>query len=129
MSAKSVRGEGGKKPASAATNLLAGGGAGMMEALVCHPLDNQSADAIVEEKDCPGTEKARVRPDWEGHRQERDGVRIVQGPGCGFDGHCAQDGDPIYFIRVVQTAFGRSQWSSDIDSDICRYVDFPNPRA
>ena len=39
MSAKSVRGEGQKKPASAATNLIAGGGAGMMEALVCHPLD------------------------------------------------------------------------------------------
>ncbi|SPO01003.1 probable succinate-fumarate transporter [Cephalotrichum gorgonifer] len=29
----------GKTPPSAATNLLAGGGAGMMEALVCHPLD------------------------------------------------------------------------------------------
>ncbi|KAL2270539.1 hypothetical protein VTJ83DRAFT_2723 [Remersonia thermophila] len=28
-----------KKPTSAATNLIAGGGAGMMEALVCHPLD------------------------------------------------------------------------------------------
>ncbi|CAK7216625.1 Mitochondrial succinate-fumarate transporter [Sporothrix curviconia] len=28
-----------KKPASAAINLVAGGGAGMMEALVCHPLD------------------------------------------------------------------------------------------
>ncbi|KZZ89114.1 succinate/fumarate mitochondrial transporter [Ascosphaera apis ARSEF 7405] len=28
-----------KKPASAAVNLIAGGGAGMMEALVCHPLD------------------------------------------------------------------------------------------
>ncbi|KAI1978625.1 Mitochondrial succinate-fumarate transporter [Ophidiomyces ophidiicola] len=27
------------KPASAAVNLIAGGGAGMMEALVCHPLD------------------------------------------------------------------------------------------
>ncbi|KAI9734520.1 MAG: Mitochondrial succinate-fumarate transporter [Cirrosporium novae-zelandiae] len=57
MSAKSVQGPGGKKPASAATNLigmdilwvtcllvadernLAGGGAGMMEALACHPLD------------------------------------------------------------------------------------------
>ena len=39
MSAKSVKGEGGKKPASAATNLIAGGGAGMMEALICHPLD------------------------------------------------------------------------------------------
>lgn len=39
MSAKSVKGEDGKKPASAATNLIAGGGAGMMEALVCHPLD------------------------------------------------------------------------------------------
>lgn len=39
MSAKSVSGPGGKKPASAATNLIAGGGAGMMEALVCHPLD------------------------------------------------------------------------------------------
>lgn len=39
MSAKSVKGEKGKKPASAATNLIAGGGAGMMEALVCHPLD------------------------------------------------------------------------------------------
>lgn len=39
MSAKSVKGEHGKKPASAATNLIAGGGAGMMEALVCHPLD------------------------------------------------------------------------------------------
>lgn len=39
MSAKSVKGEHGKKPASAAVNLIAGGGAGMMEALVCHPLD------------------------------------------------------------------------------------------
>lgn len=39
MSAKSTSGPGGKKPASAATNLIAGGGAGMMEALVCHPLD------------------------------------------------------------------------------------------
>ncbi|KAH9819340.1 Succinate/fumarate mitochondrial transporter [Teratosphaeria destructans] len=39
MSAKTVSGPGGKKPASAATNLIAGGGAGMMEALVCHPLD------------------------------------------------------------------------------------------
>lgn len=39
MSAKSTKGPGGKKPASAATNLIAGGGAGMMEALVCHPLD------------------------------------------------------------------------------------------
>lgn len=39
MSAKSTKGPGGKKPASAATNLVAGGGAGMMEALVCHPLD------------------------------------------------------------------------------------------
>ncbi|KAF1821965.1 mitochondrial carrier [Dissoconium aciculare CBS 342.82] len=28
-----------RKPASAATNLIAGGAAGMMEALVCHPLD------------------------------------------------------------------------------------------
>ncbi|CAP68296.1 uncharacterized protein PODANS_7_3900 [Podospora anserina S mat+] len=31
--------DGQKKPATAATNLIAGGGAGMMEALVCHPLD------------------------------------------------------------------------------------------
>lgn len=39
MSAKSVKSAGGKKPASAAVNFIAGGGAGMMEALVCHPLD------------------------------------------------------------------------------------------
>ncbi|OCL07343.1 hypothetical protein AOQ84DRAFT_365046, partial [Glonium stellatum] len=39
MSAKTIQGPGGKQPASAATNLIAGGGAGMMEALVCHPLD------------------------------------------------------------------------------------------
>ncbi|MCJ1438628.1 hypothetical protein MMC27_008018 [Xylographa pallens] len=39
MSAKNVNGPGGKKPASAATNLIAGGTAGMIEALVCHPLD------------------------------------------------------------------------------------------
>ncbi|KAI3343754.1 mitochondrial carrier [Ustulina deusta] len=38
MSTK-VGGKDGKKPPSAATNLIAGGGAGMMEALVCHPLD------------------------------------------------------------------------------------------
>lgn len=31
--------DGGKQPPSAAVNLIAGGGAGMMEALVCHPLD------------------------------------------------------------------------------------------
>lgn len=39
MSAKNVKGPGGKKPASVATNLIAGGGAGAMEALACHPLD------------------------------------------------------------------------------------------
>ncbi|OAT06640.1 succinate/fumarate mitochondrial transporter [Blastomyces gilchristii SLH14081] len=39
MSSKNVNGPNGKKPASAATNLIAGGTAGMMEALVCHPLD------------------------------------------------------------------------------------------
>ncbi|KAF7563953.1 hypothetical protein G7046_g133 [Stylonectria norvegica] len=32
-------GEGKKQPPSVATNLIAGGGAGMMEALACHPLD------------------------------------------------------------------------------------------
>ncbi|KAK1756386.1 Succinate/fumarate mitochondrial transporter [Echria macrotheca] len=36
--ATKVNGDG-RKPPSAATNLIAGGGAGMMEALVCHPLD------------------------------------------------------------------------------------------
>jgi solute carrier family 25 citrate transporter 1 len=39
MSAKSTAGPGGKKPPSPATNLIAGGAAGMMEALACHPLD------------------------------------------------------------------------------------------
>ncbi|RAL59540.1 hypothetical protein DID88_006534 [Monilinia fructigena] len=39
MPEKGTKGTDGKKPASAATNLLAGGAAGMMEALVCHPLD------------------------------------------------------------------------------------------
>ncbi|QDS75164.1 Mitochondrial succinate-fumarate transporter [Venturia effusa] len=39
MSTKTTAGSAGKKPASAATNLIAGGGAGMMEALICHPLD------------------------------------------------------------------------------------------
>jgi len=37
--ATKVNGSGKKKAPSAATNLIAGGGAGMMEALVCHPLD------------------------------------------------------------------------------------------
>ncbi|KAI0430355.1 mitochondrial carrier [Xylaria sp. FL1042] len=37
--ATKVTGKDGKAPPSAATNLVAGGGAGMMEALVCHPLD------------------------------------------------------------------------------------------
>ncbi|KAI5465378.1 mitochondrial carrier domain-containing protein [Mariannaea sp. PMI_226] len=35
----SRNGDGKKQPPSAATNLVAGGAAGMMEALVCHPLD------------------------------------------------------------------------------------------
>ncbi|EPE25000.1 Mitochondrial carrier [Glarea lozoyensis ATCC 20868] len=39
MSAKNIAGPNGKKPTTAATNLIAGGAAGMMEALVCHPLD------------------------------------------------------------------------------------------
>ncbi|KIW02507.1 uncharacterized protein PV09_06307 [Verruconis gallopava] len=39
MASNSTKGSNGKQPASAATNLIAGGGAGMMEALVCHPLD------------------------------------------------------------------------------------------
>ncbi|CAJ2509742.1 Uu.00g056420.m01.CDS01 [Anthostomella pinea] len=37
--ATKVTGKDGKGPPSAATNLIAGGGAGMMEALACHPLD------------------------------------------------------------------------------------------
>jgi hypothetical protein len=64
MSAKSIKSEGAKKPASAATNLIgmvsgvldyvtspvaeyliAGGGAGMMEALACHPLGQRAINA------------------------------------------------------------------------------------
>ncbi|KAI1085572.1 mitochondrial carrier [Whalleya microplaca] len=37
--ATKVTGKDGKAPPTAATNFLAGGGAGMMEALACHPLD------------------------------------------------------------------------------------------
>ncbi|KAI1500740.1 mitochondrial carrier [Biscogniauxia marginata] len=37
--ATKVGGKDGKSPPSVATNLIAGGGAGMMEALACHPLD------------------------------------------------------------------------------------------
>ncbi|KAL7626513.1 Mitochondrial succinate-fumarate transporter [Parahypoxylon ruwenzoriense] len=37
--ATKVGGKDGKSPPTAATNLIAGGGAGMMEALACHPLD------------------------------------------------------------------------------------------
>lgn len=37
--ATKVNGKDGKPPPSVATNLMAGGAAGMMEALVCHPLD------------------------------------------------------------------------------------------
>ncbi|KAH0843883.1 hypothetical protein AYO21_10420 [Fonsecaea monophora] len=58
MSAKSVKGEGGKKPASAATNLIAGGGAGMMEALVCHPLDTIKVRMQLSRRGrTPGTKK------------------------------------------------------------------------
>lgn len=58
MSAKSVRGEGGKKPASAVTNLVAGGGAGMMEALVCHPLDTIKVRMqLSRRKTAPGQKK------------------------------------------------------------------------
>jgi len=39
MSAQNGKSPAAKKTASAATNLIAGGGAGMMEALACHPLD------------------------------------------------------------------------------------------
>jgi solute carrier family 25 citrate transporter 1 len=38
-STKRTSGYGGKRPTSVATNLIAGGGAGMIEALVCYPLD------------------------------------------------------------------------------------------
>lgn len=34
--------DGKKGPAGAAVNLIAGGGAGMMEALACHPLGSHS---------------------------------------------------------------------------------------
>ncbi|KAI1052290.1 Mitochondrial succinate-fumarate transporter [Fusarium irregulare] len=39
MASKNSNGNGKKAPPSAAVNLIAGGGAGMMEALACHPLD------------------------------------------------------------------------------------------
>jgi solute carrier family 25 (mitochondrial citrate transporter), member 1 len=58
MSAKSVKGEGGKKPASAAVNLIAGGGAGMMEALACHPLDTIKVRMqLSRRKTAPGEKK------------------------------------------------------------------------
>jgi solute carrier family 25 citrate transporter 1 len=58
MSAKSVKGEGGKKPASPATNLIAGGGAGMMEAMVCHPLDTIKVRMQLSRRGrAPGTKK------------------------------------------------------------------------
>ena len=58
MSAKSVRGEGQKRPASAATNLIAGGGAGMMEALACHPLDTVKVRMQLSRRArLPGTKK------------------------------------------------------------------------
>lgn len=58
MSAKSVKGEGGKKPATAAVNLIAGGGAGMMEALVCHPLDTIKVRMQLSRRGrTPGTKK------------------------------------------------------------------------
>jgi solute carrier family 25 (mitochondrial citrate transporter), member 1 len=58
MSAKSVKGEGGKRPASAAVNLIAGGGAGMMEALVCHPLDTIKVRMqLSRRKTAPGQKK------------------------------------------------------------------------
>ena len=58
MSAKNGRGEGQKKPASAATNLIAGGGAGMMEALVCHPLDTIKVRMQLSRRGrAPGTKK------------------------------------------------------------------------
>ncbi|KAK4941161.1 Mitochondrial succinate-fumarate transporter [Elasticomyces elasticus] len=58
MSAKSVKGEKGKKPASAAVNLIAGGGAGMMEALVCHPLDTIKVRMQLSRRGrTPGTKK------------------------------------------------------------------------
>ncbi|KAI1623648.1 MC family mitochondrial carrier protein [Exophiala viscosa] len=58
MSAKSVKGEQGKKPASAAVNLIAGGGAGMMEALVCHPLDTIKVRMQLSRRGrTPGTKK------------------------------------------------------------------------
>ncbi|KAJ5388652.1 hypothetical protein N7509_011193 [Penicillium cosmopolitanum] len=50
MSAKNVQGNG-RKRASPAVNLIAGGGAGMMEALVCHPLGPHAA---LPESDSPG---------------------------------------------------------------------------
>ena len=58
MSPKTVTGEGGKKPASAATNLIAGGGAGMMEALFCHPLDTIKVRMqLSRRKTAPGQKK------------------------------------------------------------------------
>ena len=58
MSAKSVKGSGQKKPASVATNLIAGGGAGMMEALVCHPLDTIKVRMQLSRRGrTPGTKK------------------------------------------------------------------------
>lgn len=38
MATKVQQGKNGKSPPGAAVNLIAGGGAGMMEALACHPL-------------------------------------------------------------------------------------------
>ena len=42
--ATKVQGKDGKAPPGAAVNLIAGGGAGMMEALACHPLGMYTMD-------------------------------------------------------------------------------------
>ena len=58
MSAKSIKGPGQKKPASPLTNLVAGGGAGMMEALACHPLDTIKVRMQLSRRGrTPGTKK------------------------------------------------------------------------
>ncbi|MCJ1473982.1 hypothetical protein MMC13_002638 [Lambiella insularis] len=78
MAARARNAPGGQRKASSLTNLIAGGGAGMVEALVCHPLGRLDDSFIRDALLTLGTDTVKVR------MQLPPTLRVANGGGQGL---------------------------------------------
>jgi len=70
-------------------------------------------------------QKEKFPDHWRRNCETGNSPWSLQRLGCGFDGHCAQDGYKIYIIRGVQEVVGKQgDWNCERTIHISGYV-FP----